>query len=248
MKDERTSDVLYHYTDQHGLVGIIEHRELRATSLGCLNDLSEFKHGLAFLRSSRDEIVGYLLRDRPRDVPETTNPERVFEAMMDRAEEIIGVRDPSEYLFAFSLFGSGHQPDAGAPESDPGDNLQQWRAYSKGGSGYCIGFDRKLLEIKAEDANYAMQRTFCGKCAYDDAGKREIARRIIGTLVPAFDLAVFLGYPQTQAGREALDRGIGILGPELRKMRAAAGAPQPVESEPCQGPSPSKRVSCFLEN
>lgn len=49
MSDElshRRTNLLYHYTDQHGLLGIVERRELWATNLGCLSDISEFKHGL----------------------------------------------------------------------------------------------------------------------------------------------------------------------------------------------------------
>lgn len=185
-------DLLYHYTDHHGLVGIIENRELWATNLGCLDDLSEFKHGLDFVRSMRDQMIEELISDRPLNDSEKDTAKQILKLIIRKAEESYLRHDPAEYLFTFSLFDS-RRYDASRPmEGDPGDNLQQWRAYRKGGLGYCIGFDRDLLESKVTEEAAALQTTFCGKCIYDQAGKLEMLRDIAQRLKPARDLAVDL--------------------------------------------------------
>jgi hypothetical protein len=225
----RSTDLLYHYTDQNGLVGIVERQELWATNLGCLNDLSEFAHGLDYLRSVRNGIIEELLGDRPCDALETKSFKAVFEYLMDEAERRYCLRDPAEYLYVFSLFDSSRCVKSSMTEVDAGDNLQQWRAYSKGGFGYCIGFDRNLLEGKVKELDNALQHTFCGQCMYGDAEKRESANRISSALIPACDLAVAISYPQTDAGRHALENTIGRLGQELEQSRAIR------ETAPSQG-------------
>lgn len=217
--NSQSNDILYHYTDQYGLVGIVERRELWATNLGCLSDLSEFAHGHDYLRNARKDIIEELLGDRPRDAPETKSFKSVFEYLMDEAERRYCQKDPAEFLYVFSLFGSGRCLTSSTVETDQGDNLQQWRAYSKGGFGYCIGFDKKLLKAKVKELDNEMQYTFCGQCMYDDTEKRESARNISNALVPACDLAVSITYPQTNAGRQALESAIKCLGQELEQTR-----------------------------
>jgi hypothetical protein len=43
---------LYHYTNQHGLFGILKSAEIWATRIHCLNDHEEYKHGLKLLRET----------------------------------------------------------------------------------------------------------------------------------------------------------------------------------------------------
>jgi hypothetical protein len=215
-----STDLLYHYTDQHGLVGIIERLELWATNLGCLGDLSEFAHGLDYLRNVRNDIIDNLLCDRPRDSAETKSFRAVFEYLMSEAERRYSRKDPAEYLYAFSLFDSSRSTQSGAAESDPGDNLEQWRAYSKGGFGYCIGFDKKVLESKVEELNGELQRTFCGECMYDSVEKLKSATKILNALVPACELAVATAYPRTDAGGVALESAPQCLDHESGQARA----------------------------
>jgi hypothetical protein len=47
---ERPSGLIYHYTTQSGLLGIIEHREIWATHFRHLNDTQEFHHAWKLLR------------------------------------------------------------------------------------------------------------------------------------------------------------------------------------------------------
>jgi hypothetical protein len=57
-------ETLYHYTDFHGLKGIIESHSLRATFSRTLNDSTEQRHGEEFVRRALQEMVDHDLRDK----------------------------------------------------------------------------------------------------------------------------------------------------------------------------------------
>lgn len=134
---------------------------------------------------------------------------------MDEAERKHLIRDPAEYLFVFSLFDSANRHSSSTAASDPGDNLQQWRAYSKGAVGYSIGFDRAMLESKVRELDDAMQYTFCDRCIYEDSEKRNSVKRATSVLAPACDLAVSIGYAQKQGGRQPHGDSIGSTSHEM---------------------------------
>ena len=47
---EHSPELLYHYTDQKGLLGIVKSREIWATHHQCLNDTQEFLHAKGLIR------------------------------------------------------------------------------------------------------------------------------------------------------------------------------------------------------
>ncbi len=108
--------ILYHYTSQHGLLGILSSKAVWATNTHFLNDPTEFVHALSFARAMANhtyqhdywEHFGYALY---RSVSQM------------RGEDL--------YVSSFS-----EKPDL----------LSQWRGYCPGGSGYCIGFDQAVME------------------------------------------------------------------------------------------------------
>lgn len=55
---ETPPEILYHYTDQTGLLGIIQSREIWATHHQCLNDTQEFLHAKALVRNEIDKLRG----------------------------------------------------------------------------------------------------------------------------------------------------------------------------------------------
>ncbi len=71
-------DLLWHYTNLAGLLGIIEHQELWATDLRYLNDSTEFKYGL--------ERVLAVLRQRDDRYGDVAD---LFEEIADAVETII---------------------------------------------------------------------------------------------------------------------------------------------------------------
>ena len=45
---------LYHYTNMHGLVGIVKSKSIWCTKIQYLNDASEYEHGFSFLKGDGD--------------------------------------------------------------------------------------------------------------------------------------------------------------------------------------------------
>ncbi len=115
---------LWHYTDSHGLKGIIENGTMRATHLAYVNDASEYLHAATILL----EII--------------------------RAEKTLGNSTLRQtVLDELDLFVAGTGPEDIAPVfvacfSTAENSLNQWRAYGSGEGGYALSFDTKrLMEV-----------------------------------------------------------------------------------------------------
>ncbi len=116
--------VAYHYTDACGIEGIIQTRKIWATHALHLNDPQEMKYGWTLFR----EVLLDLKKASTAEKAEFL--ERCLENLISqtRFHETL----PASYFVSFS--------------SKP-DDISQYRAYSNGGAGYCIGFDvGKLLK------------------------------------------------------------------------------------------------------
>lgn len=122
-------EVLYHYTTQQGLLGILSTRELWAGKIHFLNDSAEYKLGL--------RIAGSYLEQRSREAVDSQERERI-EVLR---EELRIVR--SVNVFVFSL-------------TEEGDLLSQWRAYG-GTGGFSIGFDSEKLTNSLADVPFRLR-------------------------------------------------------------------------------------------
>jgi hypothetical protein len=114
----RTYDgVLYHYTNQQGLLGIISRKEIWATHTQFLNDVREFHHGLAIARDVVSSLHNSLI-----------DPE--IETILDvfAGSEVVPAGNVSVVSF-----------------SEDGDSLGQWRAYGGPGGGFAIGITGECL-------------------------------------------------------------------------------------------------------
>jgi hypothetical protein len=113
----RRNQILYHYTDANGLLGIVKSRELWATHILHLNDSSEYSHAVqvAAKQTKKGLLSAELTEALKMLVPASTvNPEEVNETAPCLP-------------FVVSL-------------SQNGDQLSQWRAYCPDGNGFSIGF------------------------------------------------------------------------------------------------------------
>jgi hypothetical protein len=158
-------NLLYHYTSEAGLTGIIENDNLRATDVRFLNDWTEFRE--AFTESYVRVVLDSFQAGLPADLP--VDARLVIDGISRRVPEILEI-----------IAGSGSINDtfvcsftcALSDESgDPGDKLSQWRAYASTGQGFSLGFDKELLKKCAEIDNRRAKATL-QECIYDDAGKR----------------------------------------------------------------------------
>ena len=112
--------IIYHYTDDVGLRGILESGRLWLTDIFSLNDPSELKHGLS--------LAVRILNEKAANGPEES---KLFARDFGSLNEAIR---RSAHYFVCSL-------------SERGDDLGQWRAYADNGRGYALGFDAKAWKM-----------------------------------------------------------------------------------------------------
>ena len=117
-------DVLYHYTDQHGLLEIVRNAELWATSWDCLNDVEE-----SYVLT---KIAKRLLERRLRT--ETNgDSKKLLTYLLERTN-----LHPATYDICVSSWSAAR------------DDLSQWRAYSGPDTGYSLGMRGSTLKMLAE--------------------------------------------------------------------------------------------------
>lgn len=112
-------ELLYHYTSQDGLLGIIGNGAIWASNIHYLNDSKEFIHAI-------DEVKA-MIWHRKKDL----NNEALgglYENIETRLEGVARI-----HIFVVSL-------------TERGDQLSQWRGYCPNGAGYSIGFSKSAIE------------------------------------------------------------------------------------------------------
>lgn len=145
--------ILYHYTNDVGLRGILESGKLWMTDILSLNDPSELSHGLS-------HAVTILSGKAGSGPPES----KLFAADFEEMIRLGKVQKSGDY-FICSF-------------SSAGDDLGQWRAYADNGRGYVLGFDANALEDAfIRQAGAPIQKAF--PITYSDARLIEIHRKII---------------------------------------------------------------------
>ena len=131
----KPDELLYHYTDQNGLLGIIGDQAFRATDIRFLNDTEEFEHGL------RTAI--HMAEQAAANTGE--NGQKILRYLKANLRFSFS-RQP---VYSVSLTGplKKHEllPDT---MDDPGDRLNMWRSYSGPGIGYSIGIPTDPISPK----------------------------------------------------------------------------------------------------
>lgn len=111
-------DVLYHYTTQAGLLGIIKCKEIWATHTQYLNDRREYLHAVDLVRQEIERKVVSAIDDASKF------------ALEEMTEGLAGIESMNVCVCSFS---------------EVKDSLPQWRAYGGGTSGFAIGLSGKFL-------------------------------------------------------------------------------------------------------
>jgi hypothetical protein len=152
--------IIYHYTNDAGLRGILENGTLWLTDIFDLNDPSELSHGFSHAVS--------ILSNKAADGHRWT---KVFAQAF---EKFRGELQASAHFFVGSF-------------SSVEDDLGQWRAYADNGRGYTLGFDTKMLETAfvAAGDNYS-NNTF--PVTYDDAQLGGIHHQFVEMIFPLITL------------------------------------------------------------
>jgi len=115
---ELPTTLLYHYTSQRGILGIVKNKSIWATDIHYLNDAAEVQNAI--------EIVHEEFRKR-RELE--SQESAIIDEFSNHFES--GLNNFLIYC-VFSL-------------SEEGDLLSQWRSYCPQSGGYSIGFDPSLL-------------------------------------------------------------------------------------------------------
>ena len=117
--DRTPPPLLYHYTTQHGLLGIIKSKEMWATHTQYLNDVREFLHAVDMVKQ---ELTGMIAEP----------PMGGDMAFLRRLQENLALQVESINVCVCSF-------------SSEGDSLPQWRAYGGSASGFAMGFSGDYL-------------------------------------------------------------------------------------------------------
>ncbi len=112
--------IIYHYTNDAGLRGIVETGRLWFTDIFNLNDPTELKHGIG-------PAIELLNAESDDARPEIKQFCKNLDAILH------GGNEQTAHYFICSF-------------SSAGDDLGQWRAYADNGRGYAIGFAAATLE------------------------------------------------------------------------------------------------------
>lgn len=109
----QSEDIVYQYTTLPGLMGMIASNEIWTTSVGYLNDRTEYVHGQSLYRRTIEEHLQH---------PEDGKWKEVLRSLLPLLDK------PDPYDVFVACFTS------------EGDQLSQWRGYAADGYGYSVGF------------------------------------------------------------------------------------------------------------
>lgn len=152
-------DIVYHYTDQSGLIGILQTKELWCTHIACLNDASEY----TFAKKLYCEMLVALAQDQSQEQRMRDYASWVKELLdqEDAEQDNESASVPNCYVTSFS---------------EAEDDLSQWRAYTKTGSRFSIGFRGAILEALAKYPNGKFEPVTYGRESVLDEMKNEFVR------------------------------------------------------------------------
>lgn len=128
---EVPQDVLYHYTSQAGLIGMLDTKEIWASSIHYLNDSKEFALALSLARGELEERMKVATSQGDRDRLELLH------------DNIYTIERVYTCVCCFS---------------ELGDSLSQWRSYGGGKSGFSVGFSREWFEEIIESPRLTLRR------------------------------------------------------------------------------------------
>ncbi len=153
LENKNEQGILYHYTDDAGLRGIIESGKLWLTDIFNLNDPSELQHG--------SSIAARLWNAEAKK-----NNSHSIDCFARRFH--FGCEN--DLKRAADIFTCSFSMD--------GDNLSLWRAYGDDGRGYALGFDAEAL-VNAFKGSTPATESLSFPVTYDDSKLESVQQEII---------------------------------------------------------------------
>lgn len=133
---QKAPDILYHYTTQDGLLGIIKDKQIWATHTQYLNDQQEYLHALKLIHKEINAIMQKTANKKHKSL------------LRDMDKDAYGNESMNICVCSFS---------------EVGDSLPQRRAYSGTSSGYAIGFSGELLSNLKQKDNFYLAKCIYAK-------------------------------------------------------------------------------------
>lgn len=204
-------ELLYHYTTQDGLLGIIEKQEFWATDVRFLNDTEEFEAGIKTAIAMSNQASSESGEGGRKTV--------------DYFENELRISFSERPVYSVSLTGPLKEYEM-LPDSidDPGDRLNMWRGYSGRGIAYSIGLPRKGFSVNIDGVDLQ-------ECSYRHDTKEEYlteAMNSFGDLLNQCNRKgnerIGRGIPYGQAMNETkseLREGVSKILPDLKLQVAA---------------------------
>ncbi len=144
-------EILYHYTSQEGLLGIISSASLWATNISYMNDATEFHRPVGMLRDRLASEVERKAYEAKHFATRNASWSTAAEALARQTRELlIMVNKIAGTSICVTCF------------CEDGDLLSQWRGYASQGYGYSLGFRTATLRERTAPSGFVL-----GRCIYD---------------------------------------------------------------------------------
>lgn len=171
---EDKDEILYHYTSQKGLLGILNDGGIWATHIAYLNDSTEYNYAVDLLRK---EIV-----DRLKSLPARfITPPFAVNGKLSK-DEII--QDFLQIFFNFIEYSDNLNISVFVCSfSEEGNLLSQWRAYCPNANGFSIGFKKSNLIQIAKKNNFELAR-----CEYNENKQKVMIKELINKFIGKLDI------------------------------------------------------------
>jgi len=172
------SKLLYHYTDQAGLDGILSSGCMWATHFKFLNDLSEREHGF-------DIFIEALPRLKAASRDGVIFSSTDWDSFVTNLGKTL--RNYFEVTSSFLISFTTDSPYEIEHNKSGCDRLSQWRGYAFGKQGYCLGFDYAPIEEIGDRLHETIGLSGSLRpCIYEDEEKIESAQQIIEPILEAY--------------------------------------------------------------
>jgi hypothetical protein len=131
-------ELLYHYTDQNGLLGILNYDCLWATHHRFLNDLSERQEAVRVFLEAIGRRASYANSAGPTH--------KIAEVYHGQVQQSVLIESQAIDAYFVSFSREEYDPELPRHGQMLGDRLSQWRGYAQDRQGFSLGFDKSLLE------------------------------------------------------------------------------------------------------
>lgn len=161
-------ELLYHYTTQDGLHGILKDKCIWATHYRFLNDSMERQIGLDIYK---DTIFRIALEDLRSIESAKTLAEYIRRSYTNASD----TNSLDAYIVSFctSYTKSEYEKERQVEDRRGGDRLSQWRGYAKGAQGYCLAFDFQLAK-QIQQLQQNRNSCYHSFCTYEDSKGRGV--------------------------------------------------------------------------